>query len=201
MWRNTHERYGLAAKTLHWLVALLFICQLPLGYLTQASADDPALQFELYQWHKSLGFLTLGLAALRFGWWTFSFHPVALATLSRLERAAAYVVHRLLLLLTLLVPLAGWAVVSSSPLDIPSYAFDLVVIPNLPLTVSDAAEALWSRTHALPAYAAGLLVLAHMAAALYHHAVRRDDTLRRMLCFRAASRPVQPGEDSREPRR
>lgn len=201
MWRNTRGRYGLAAKTLHWLVALLFICQLPLGYLTQASADDPALQFELYQWHKSLGFLTLGLAALRFGWWTFSFHPAALATLSRLERAAAYVVHRLLLLLTLLVPLAGWAVVSSSPLDIPSYAFDLVVIPNLPLTVSDAAEALWSRIHALLAYAAGLLVMAHMGAALYHHAVRRDDTLRRMLCFRAASRPAQPGEDSREPRR
>ena len=49
MWRNTRGRYGLAAKTLHWLVALLFICQLPLGYLTQASADDPALQFALYQ--------------------------------------------------------------------------------------------------------------------------------------------------------
>lgn len=201
MWRNTHERYGLAAKTLHWLVALLFICQLPLGYLTQASADDPALQFALYQWHKSLGFLTLGLAAARLCWWAASLHPTTLPTMSRLEKPAAYVVHRLLLLLTLLVPLAGWAVVSSSPLDIPSYAFDLVVVPNLPLAVSDVAEALWSRIHALLAYAAGLLVLAHAAAALYHHAVRRDDTLRRMLPACDGPRPDPPAKTSREPRR
>lgn len=199
MWRNTRDTYGLVAKTLHWLVALLFVCQLPLGYLTQASASDPALQFELYQWHKSLGFLTLGLAVPRLCWWIVSLHPAALPTMTRPERLAARLVHRLLLLLTLLVPLAGWGVVSSSPLNIPSYAFDLVVVPNLPLAVSDAAEALWSRMHAVLAYAAALLVLGHAAAALYHHAVRRDDTLRRMLCVHGRRQRVRPSQTSRNP--
>ncbi|MET3794183.1 cytochrome b [Aquamicrobium terrae] len=181
MWRNTQAGYGLAAQVLHWLIALLFACQLALGYLTQASADDPALQFRLYQWHKSLGFLILALALLRLGWWAIGIRPAPAGHMGRLERLAAYAAHSLLLGLTIVVPLAGWAVVSASPLAIPSYAFDLVVIPNLPLAASDAAEAFWSRVHALLAYGTGLLALGHALAALHHHFLRRDDTLRRMV--------------------
>lgn len=181
MWRNTHDGYGLTARILHWLIALLFACQLPLGFLTQAAAHDSALQFQLYQWHKSLGFLILMLALLRLFWWIVSIRPSPLPRTRRLERLAASAVHRLLLVLTVLIPLAGWAVVSASPLAIPSYVFNLVVVPNLPLAASDAAEAFWSRIHAVLAYGAGLLVIGHALAALQHHFLRHDDTLRRMI--------------------
>jgi cytochrome b561 len=82
------------------------------------------------------------------------------------------------------VPLAGWAIASTSPLQIPSFAFDLVVVPDLPLARSDAMEAFWSQTHALLAYGAGLLALAHAGAAIHHHLMRGDATLERMLDFR-----------------
>ncbi len=181
MWRNTRETYGLVAIVLHWTIALLFIGQIGLGYLTQATSDQPRLQFDLYQWHKSFGFLILALSLVRAGWSLSCRKPSAVAGTPRWEATAASAMHGVLLALTLVVPVAGWAIASTSPLDIPSLMFNTLLIPDLPLTRSDAAEAFWSGLHAWLAYGAGLLVLAHSAAALHHHILRRDRTLLRML--------------------
>lgn len=181
MLRNTPRSYGLVAILFHWVVAALFLCQIPLGYLTQATRNHPALQFELYQWHKSLGFLILLLAAARLIWAIVNPKPDLPASQSESERLAARAAHLSLYALTVLVPLAGWAAVSASPLRIPSYAFNLVVVPNLPLQVSDTGEALWSSVHGFLAYAAAFLAAVHILAALRHHFHLRDDTLLRIL--------------------
>ncbi|GGE09025.1 cytochrome b561 [Aureimonas endophytica] len=180
-WRNDRAGYGGVAILLHWAIALVFLGEWPLGMLTQRSAEDPALQFELYQWHKSVGFLILALALPRLVWSLASRRPAPAGGLGPAEILASRAVHQALLALSVAVPLAGWAIASSSPLRIPSYVFDLVVVPPLPLGVSDAAEAFWSELHAILAYAAGALVLLHASAALAHQFVRRDAVLRRML--------------------
>lgn len=184
MLRNTRGSYGVGTIAFHWTIALLFFGQIALGYLTQAMADRPRLQFDLYQWHKSFGFLVLALALLRVLWAFSGVRPDPPAGGQRWEEAAARLAHLLLLALTVAVPLTGWAIASTSPLQIPSFAFDLVVVPDLPLARSDAMEAFWSQTHALLAYGAGLLALAHAGAAIHHHFLRRDATLSRMLGYR-----------------
>jgi cytochrome b561 len=181
MWRNSRETFGFVAIAFHWAIALLFFGQIALGFLTQEMANRPRLQFDLYQWHKSIGFLVLTLALLRIGWAVSSLQPEPVAGTPRWEAAAAHAAHLLLLGLTVIVPLTGWAIASASPLRIPSFAFDLVVVPDLPLTRSDASEAFWSRLHALLAWGSGGLALAHAAAAIHHHIARRDTTLSRML--------------------
>lgn len=181
MWRNTEQSYGLTAIILHWAIALLILGQILLGYLTQDLSDHPALQFDLYQWHKSVGFLILALALPRIVWSLASRPLEPLSDTPQWQTVASRTMHFVLLTLTLAVPLAGWAIASSSPLRIPSYVFDLVVVPALPLPVSDAAETFWSMVHATLAYGTGLLVLLHAAAALDHHIRKRDPTLRRML--------------------
>lgn len=187
MWRNTQETYGRVARWLHWCIALLFIAQIFLGFLTQQVAADPVFQFSLYQWHKSLGLLILALALLRLAWALTNVRPGPVHGVKPIEALAAHAVHRLLLILAVLVPLAGWIVVSTSPLDIPVYVLNLFAVPNLPLPVSDRTEIVWSWVHAVLAYGAGVLVLVHAGAALYHHTVRGDDTLRRMTGFRPRS--------------
>lgn len=184
MWRSSRETFGLVAIAFHWTIALLFFGQVALGFLTQETANRPRLQFDLYQWHKSIGFLVLALALLRIGWAISGLRPEPVAGTPRWEAFAAHAAHFLLLGLTVIVPLTGWAIASASPLRIPSFAFDFVVVPDLPLTRSDAAEAFWSRLHALLAYGAGTLALAHAAAAIHHHIVRRDAALSRMLGIR-----------------
>ena len=184
MLRNTRGSYGVGTIAFHWTVALLFFGQIALGYFMQAVADRPRLQFNLFQWHKSFGFLVLALALLRIAWAFSGIRPLPVAGGPRWEEAAARLAHLLLLALTVAVPLAGWAIASTSPLRIPSFVFDLIVVPDLPLARSDAMEAFWSQTHALLAYGAGLLALAHAGAALHHHFLRRDATLMRMFGFR-----------------
>ena len=184
-WRNTPASFGLVAIVFHWTIALLFLAQLALGYLMSRDID-PVLQFNLFQYHKSIGFLVLALAAPRFIWSIFSRKPRALDGEGMASRLAARSAHAALLFLTLAVPLAGWAVASTSPLQIPSYVFDLVVVPGLPMAISDQAEAFWTKVHATLAYLAAVIVVLHVAAALWHHFVRKDPTLRRMIPFRAA---------------
>lgn len=181
VWRNTSTRFGLVTIAFHWAIALLFLTQLALGYLMSRDNIDPALQFDLFQYHKSIGFLVLALAVPRLVWSVFSGRPQPVDGEGPASRLAARAAHAALLLLTLAVPLAGWAVASTSPLQIPSYVFDLVVVPGLPLAISDEAEVFWSDIHATLAYLAAAIIVLHVAAAFWHHFVRRDPTLRRML--------------------
>jgi cytochrome b561 len=179
MLRNSSARYGWVSVGLHWSMAILFIGQIGLGYATQA-VSDPALQFDLYQWHKSFGFLLLVLAIVRVGWRMSERQPEVAP--GKLQRSAS-AVHLILLAALVAIPLTGWAVASTSVLGIPSYVFNLIVVPSLPLARSDAAEAVWSTLHQLLAYGAGALVLVHAGAALWHQFIRRDGILRRMWFF------------------
>jgi cytochrome b561 len=186
-WRNGSTSFGLVAIAFHWTIAILFLVQLALGYMMSRDDIDPVLQFDLFQYHKSIGFLVLALAAPRFIWSVFSRKPRALDGEGLASRLAARTAHAALLLLTLAVPLAGWAVASTSPLQIPSYVFDLIVVPGLPMAISDQAEALWTDVHATLAYLAATIVLLHVVAALWHHFIRKDPTLRRMVPHLAAT--------------
>ncbi len=180
-WRNSTATYGLIAVLFHWAIALLFIAQLVLGYLMSGDDVDPALQFNLFQYHKSIGFVVLALATSRVIWSMLSRKPHPPAGTGRVGHIGARLAHAALLFLTVAVPLAGWAVASTSPLQIPSYVFDLVVIPGLPLEISDASESLWTGIHETLAYLAAAIVLLHVAAALWHHVIRKDVTLQRMM--------------------
>lgn len=180
MSRDRSTAYGLTAMTLHWTLAVLFLGQMALGY-GMLRVKSMALQFELFQWHKSFGFLILGLAVARLCWHAVAGRPPYAGQMGALERRAASVGQSLLLALTIAVPLAGWALASTSTLGIPSFVFDLFVMPPLPLAPSADAEAFWGEAHALLAYATLFLVAGHVAAALLHHFLLRDDVLARMV--------------------
>lgn len=188
--RNTPSRYGWAAIVLHWLIAVLLIGQLGLG-LAMIRMASQRTAFELIQLHKSLGVLLLGLIVLRLGWRIGNPPPPLPETTGLLERRAAPLAHAALYLLQVALPVSGWALVSTSVLDIPTVPFDLFVMPNLPLAVSDAAERFWSAAHAWLAYGAVALVALHAAAALRHHFRLRDDVLVRMIA--PSSRPREAG--------
>lgn len=180
MLRNGPESFGLVAILFHWVVALLFVGQMVLG-VTSQWVQSMALQFVLIQWHKSFGFLLLGLSALRLVWAGTQMRPRALKTLGRAERVASRTVQSLLYLLMLALPMAGWALVSTSTLEVPSFAFNLVVIPDLPLVRSEGNENFWREVHSWLAYGTAVLAAGHMAAALRHHFWLGDEVLKRML--------------------
>lgn len=191
MLRNTTTRYGWAAIVLHWLIGLIFIGQFVLGWtMTRIASQRTA--FELIQLHKSFGFLLLGLVLIRIGWRLANLSPELPDEVGPAERAAAPAVHFLLYAAQLVVPLSGWALVSVSVLEVPSMPFNLFLMPNLPLGVSEQAENFWIFSHKWLAYAAIALVVLHILAALRHHFWLRDVVLVRMISPFVASRARKP---------
>jgi cytochrome b561 len=168
------RRYDGAAILLHWssvaLVAALVGTGLVMTRLTAGSAD----QFALYQLHKALGVTLLLTTLLRCAWRVIRPPPPLPSVLSTTARAAARLGHVLLYLCLAAVPLAGWALVSASPLAIPTSLFGLATWPHLPV-LSDLDPAsrgrlapVLARAHAMLAYALVGLVALHSAAALWH---------------------------------
>lgn len=177
---NNTNRYGWAAIALHWLIALIFIGQFALGFI-MVRIESQRTAFELIQLHKSFGFLLLGLIILRIAWRLGNAAPALPRSVGALERRAAPLAHFALYAFQLALPLSGWALVSVSMLEIPSMPFNLFVMPNLPLAMSDAAESFWTEAHWYLAYAGIALVVLHALAALRHHFWLRDSVLVRMI--------------------
>lgn len=181
MLRNTETGYGLVAIAFHWIIAALFAGQVTLGIFMTGLADEAPAKFGLYQWHKSFGLLILLLALMRLAWRLINRAPNQPASMPALERQAARLAHVFLYAAIVLVPVTGWAFVSSSPLGIPTFAFYLVVVPHLPVPVSDAAEAVLQRIHTSLALLSAAVAILHIGAALRHHFVLKDTVLRRMI--------------------
>ena len=173
------ERWGATAIALHWLAAALILELLLHGWIMVHGRLDAATTFDLYQWHKSLGFAVLAITAARLAARHVVAGPAA-APSSLWERRVAAFVQGLMIALTLAAIFAGWLVVSTSPLPIPTRFFNLFVIPDIarPDAARFAAAVL---AHKLIAWAIVGLVALHVAGALKHHFVDRDDVLMRML--------------------
>jgi cytochrome b561 len=166
-------RYDGAAMLFHWLSAVLVLALIAIGFVMTRLTAGGADQFTLYQLHKSLGVMLLLLTALRFVWRaTRQSPPWPSGSLHR--GRAAGLMHRVLYVCLFAVPLAGWALVSASTLNIPTTLFGLVTLPHFPvLSDLDPAsrarvEPVFSRAHAILAYVLAGLVLLHSAAAIWH---------------------------------
>lgn len=179
MLRNSSIAYGSVAIVLHWLIALLILGQISVG-LAMTRLDDQRLAFELIQWHKSFGLLTLALVVLRTGWRLLNRPPDLPTSMPGWERGAAHVSHGVLYVLMLAAPATGWLLASASVLAIPTYAFYLFVVPQLPVARSEATENVWTLAHHFVAYALIALIALHIAAALRHRLILKDNILARM---------------------
>jgi len=181
MLRNTETGYGLVAIVFHWTIAALFAGQVALGLYMTGLADDAPAKFGLYQWHKSFGLVILLLALVRLAWRLTNPVPDLPEAVPAFEQRAARLAHVFLYAAIVLVPVTGWAFVSSSPLGIPTFAFYLVVVPHLPVPVSEAAEAALQRVHTGLALISATAAILHTGAALRHHFGLKDAVLRRMV--------------------
>jgi cytochrome b561 len=184
---NTVLRYGSVAMSLHWLIAALVIANLCLGeYFTGLPRHDPRL-FALVQVHKSIGLTVLVLSLARLAWRLINPVPPLPIAMHPALRVLARATHVLLYVLIIVIPLSGWAMVSASPLGLPTMYFGLFQWPHIPLLAHLSRVQKVPLSHNLMAvhatlatFAIGLIVI-HVGGALYHQLLRRDDVLKRML--------------------
>ena len=175
--QNTNRSYGVLAQGLHWLVAILVFTQLGLG-LYAAGLPLGIARLEWLTRHKSLGLALLALVLIRLFWRAVSPPPQLPASMSRVERCAAVTTHRLIYVLLVLAPLAGWLYASAAGLSV--NWFGLFQVPDLVLKNAHRA-ALFKSLHQVSVALLALLLAGHVGAALRHAFVLRDDVMHRML--------------------
>jgi cytochrome b561 len=172
-WRNSPKRYGKINIWLHWLTALFIFAMIPIG-ITMENVTDQELKLLLLRLHSTGGMMILILTFFRLIWRMANPTPTLPDNMRIWQRFAARAAH-LLILMVIVVML-----VSGSLLLLTSGAFNQVLndFGQLPKDFHIYPPHI---AHRIGAFVLILLLAIHIAAALYHHLIKKDDVLRNML--------------------
>jgi len=179
-----NTRYPRRVRWLHWLMAVIILGMLAVGFTMVHLIDDAVpVKFDwLYPYHKSFGMLALILVLIRLAVRRSARLPGLPRSLPPWERRLAKAAHVALYTLMVLVPLMGYSLSSSFTQSDGVYFFG-VNLPEL-LPKNDARYAVFERLHAIFAYTLLALIILHVFGALKHRFLDRDedkDVLKRIL--------------------
>lgn len=171
------DRWSAGSIVLHWLMAAVIITAMTIGWIAEEMPRSLA-KYELFVWHKSFGLLVLMLLLLRVLWRFRRTAPGMPAGHAVWEARAAAVSHGLLYLCMVAMPLSGWVINSAA--DVPLKWFSLLPVPSI-APADEGLERLAVLVHKSVLWVLLGVLAVHVAAALRHHFLLRDEVLKRML--------------------
>ncbi|MBZ9610980.1 cytochrome b [Rheinheimera maricola] len=178
MYKNSQSHYGVVSVLLHWLVAIsvfgLFAAgfwMVDLNYYSQWYRTVP-------HWHKSTGILLAIVMLVRLLWRWYSPPPAALDSHRRWEKKTSAIVQCCLYVGILLMVISGYLISTEDGRAIAVFGwFDVPALGALFTNQADIA----GLVHEYVAYSLIALAVLHGMAALKHHYIDRDHTLKRMF--------------------
>jgi cytochrome b561 len=174
---STTERFGGIAIAFHWVSAALLAVLLGSGFAAAATLH-PIAKVGILRVHVLLGIALLALTLARVVWWRFDRKPPPLSAMPRLQERAAKVVHVLFYVLILGMTATGIGTLALSGAGRHIFGAATGPLPDL-----------WKYQprleHWIGARVLLVLLAVHIGAALYHHAIRGDGLLRRILPARS----------------
>lgn len=175
---NRPEVWSRSARLFHWLIAGLILVQGAIGLIMVELPRRPNI-IPVYTLHKSIGLTILLLAVLRLGFRLWQKRPNPLP-LPGWQDAMARMTHVSLYVLIFAVPFSGWLFDSASSLR-PLYWWWWLKVPSLTGGADKSLADLSRNVHETLFWILVVVAALHVAGALKHHFIDRDDTLRRML--------------------
>ncbi|MCJ8315340.1 MAG: cytochrome b [Saccharospirillaceae bacterium] len=183
MIKNTTLRYGLVAMIFHWLSALIIIFMFGLGiYMMDLPYGHPYEQTS-FNLHQSIGMSFFILWTLRIIWRLINVSPKldeAITTFKKFEKLSVHVVHTVLYLLMFVMLFSGYLLAIT---DGSGYSFTFwgwFEVPSFGEFFEQRAD-LAGLIHEFVSWVLIGLASIHALAALKHHFIDKDDTLKKML--------------------
>jgi len=177
-WKNTTDRYGSLSIGMHWLMLLLLVAVYACIELREFYPRGSDLREGLKTWHFMLG---LGVFALVFVRLAIRLVSGAIPPIRPMppvwQTRLAALMHLALYVFLLAMPLLGWLTLSASGKPIPFFGLQLPALLGADKALADSLKEIHETIGTIGYYLVGL----HATAALVHHYVNRDNTLRRML--------------------
>lgn len=174
---NQKQTYGWISIVLHWVVAVVVLGTFALGFWMVDLDYYSTWYHDAPNIHKSIGVLLILAMLGRLLWNLFNPKPKLLAN-SPAQRAMAKTAHVILYLLVFVIGVTGYLIstAESQPISV----FNWFEVPAWFTPFEDQAD-IAGDIHEWLAYGLIGLVAVHAAAALKHHFIEKDNTLRRML--------------------
>lgn len=169
------DRWNGLAKTFHWVLAILVLAQLYYGFTLADLPRDPAVRGPVFTIHVDIAVSILILMTLRLVWRLLRPAPKPLAP--GIAGFAGRAVHWLFYLM--LFGLSLGTIIAQQALG-RTPAFFGMALPKLVEPNQELGRAIFSQ-HGTAGTILAVLVGLHVLAALWHHFIRKDNTLLRML--------------------
>jgi len=176
--RNRDSHWGYVAVFFHWLVAIAVVGLFALGmWMTDLTYYDPWYK-QGPDLHKSIGITLLAVYMFRLAWRIWDRAPDALQGHSAMEHKAAHTVHWLLYGGLFAVMISGYLISTAD-----GRAISVFGVFDIPATLTSIAqqEDVAGVVHKWLAISLVSLAIAHALAALKHHFIDKDTTLKRMF--------------------
>lgn len=179
MFRNSSTSYGWVAIAFHWISAIVVLGMFGLGlYMVELSYYDPWYRDAL-NLHKATGVLVACLISMRLTWkyLNLSVKSISSERSQRIQNLAASSVHVLMYTLLVMLFLSGYLISTEDGRGIE--VFGVFILPSIGQLFEHQSD-ISGTIHLYMAWGLIVLVIVHVFAALYHHFVLKDLTLKRM---------------------
>ena len=171
-------------KLLHIIIALSMICLLIVGlYMSETET------YSLYPIHKSVGVIVFVFAVFRIihrikeGW------PEPVSEASKFQQLIAKLVHWGLISLTAIYPISGMMMSGGGGHGISVFGVDLLAsnyneVTGEAIALNEEIASIGHTLHGTLTWVLIGLIVLHVAGALKHHFIDKDDTIKRMFTFK-----------------
>jgi cytochrome b561 len=185
--RSTTETWGSVTRNLHWISAIVVLGLLGHGWwMTHMAVREVRLWH--YGTHGLVAVYFALLLALRIVWRLGEATPHQPAGTPDWQKFAAHGAHIALYLLLIAMTVTGYLMWSSFParfdpvrgVPFDYNLFGLFKLPAVHAAGNRETAKYWENLHEWGSHAMQLLLLVHVAAALWHQFVKRDTVLARM---------------------
>ena len=176
--RNSSRRYGIISISLHWIFAIAVYAMFGLGLWMVTLSYYDGWYHQAPELHKSIGVLLMMGLVIRVIWRHISPSPAAPKTHSKFTRISAVAAHITLYALLFALLISGYLISTAEGKPISVFG-----IFDVPATLADAGSQadIAGVIHLWLAWSVVILSVLHGLAALKHHFIDKDDTLKRML--------------------
>jgi cytochrome b561 len=169
--------YSVTARALHWVTAALVLTMIPIGLIMANFSLGPTGDV-LYDIHRSIGAVLIPIVLVRLAYRLANPPPPLPDDIPAVQRLAANLTHWALYTLLIVQAFIGW--IATSAYRAPINVFWLFELPPIWPVDQPFSERMFV-VHRAIGIVLALLICMHIAAALYHHFVRKDDVLMRMI--------------------
>lgn len=171
------ERYGRLSIILHWVTLALLIGVYACIELREMYPRGSEPREMLKMWHFMLGLTVFFLVWVRLAARLLGSTPPIVPAAPKWQLMIASIVELALYALMIVLPLLGWLTLSADGDAIPFFGLELPALVGENKPLAERMEEIHKTLATIGYFLIGL----HGAAALFHHYVQRDNTLKRMM--------------------